>query len=105
MTALWSLRIASMLEGISYLVLLFIAMPMKYLAGQPSWVTWAGRVHGGLFVLLALALVVCASARKWELGRSLRVIGMALVPFGAFVLDREFVRDLREDSTLTPRIS
>lgn len=105
MTALWSLRIASMLEGISYLVLLFIAMPMKYLAGQPHWVSWAGRVHGGLFVLLALALVVCATARKWDLGRALRVIGMALVPFGAFFLDREFARDLRDGETLAPRPS
>ena len=85
MTALWTLRIASMLEGISYLVLLFIAMPMKYLAGQPQWVSWAGRVHGGLFVLLALALIVCASSRKWEMGRSLRVIGMALVLISHFV--------------------
>lgn len=105
MTALWSLRIASLLEGISYLVLLFIAMPMKYLAGQPQWVSWAGRIHGALFVLLVLALVVCASSRKWELGRSLRVMGMALVPFGAFVLDREFVRDLRDDAALAPGAS
>jgi integral membrane protein len=105
MTALWSLRIASMLEGISYLVLLFIAMPMKYVAGQPQWVSWAGRVHGGLFVALVLALVICASARKWDFGRSLRVLGMALVPFGAFVLDREFVRDLRSDEALSPRPS
>lgn len=103
MTPLWSLRIASMLEGISYLVLLFVAMPMKYLAGQPQWVSWAGRVHGGLFIALALALVACANSRKWDLGRSLRVLGMALVPFGAFVLDREFARDLQAGESLAPR--
>ena len=104
MTALWHLRIASMLEGISYLVLLFIAMPIKYLAGDPRWVSWAGRVHGGLFVLLVLALLRCASARKWDMGRSLRVIGMALVPFGAFFLDRDFASDLRDDeSALAPK--
>lgn len=103
MTALWHLRIASMLEGISYLVLLFVAMPIKYLAGDPRWVSWAGRVHGGLFILLALALMRCASARGWAMPRSLRVIGMALVPFGAFVLDREFARELRDDTAVAPQ--
>jgi integral membrane protein len=103
MTALWHLRIASMLEGISFLVLLFIAMPMKYLAGEPQWVSWAGRVHGGLFIVLALALMRCASARGWNMSRSLRVIGMALVPFGAFFLDREFASELRHDATVAPQ--
>lgn len=103
MTALWHLRIASMLEGISYLVLLFIAMPIKYLAGDPRWVSWAGRVHGGLFILLALALIRCATARGWDMPRALRVIGMALVPFGAFFLDREFARELRDDAAVAPQ--
>lgn len=103
MTALWHLRIASMLEGISFLVLLFIAMPMKYLAGDPRWVSWAGRVHGGLFIVLAFALMRCASARGWTMSRALRVIGMALVPFGAFFLDREFASELRDDTALAPR--
>jgi integral membrane protein len=98
MTALWFLRIASMLEGISYLFLLFVAMPMKYLAGEPLWVRWAGRVHGGLFVLLVVALVAGASARSWPVARSLRVVGMALVPFGAFFLDREFASELRGET-------
>jgi integral membrane protein len=94
-----------MLEGISYLFLLFVAMPIKYLAGDPRWVSWAGRVHGGLFILLVFALLRCASARSWPLPRSLRVLGMALVPFGAFFLDREFVQELREDGAVTPEPS
>ena len=106
MTALWHLRIASMLEGLSYLVLLFIAMPLKYLAADPRWVSWAGRVHGGLFILLALVLFRCARLRNWELQRALHVIGLALVPFGAFFLDREFARDLRQDEqVVAPRTS
>ena len=103
MTALWHLRIASMLEGISFLILLFIAMPMKYVAGNPHWVSWAGRVHGGLFIVLAVALMRCASARGWTMSRALRVIGMALVPFGAFFLDREFASELRDDAAVTPQ--
>ena len=102
MTPLWHLRIASMLEGISYLFLLFVAMPMKYAAGQPLWVSWAGRVHGGLFVLLLLVLLRCALARGWNMQQALRVLGFALVPFGAFFLDREFARELRTDPALAP---
>ena len=94
MTALWLLRLASMLEGISYLILLFVAMPLKYLASDPRWVSWAGRVHGGLFIVLVIALFRCAEAREWPRKRALRVLGLALVPFGAFVLDREFSREL-----------
>ena len=100
MIPLWHLRIASMLEGISYLFLLFVAMPMKYAAGQPLWVSWAGRVHGGLFILLVLALLRCARTRGWNLQQGLRVLGYALVPFGAFVLDRELARELRTDDAL-----
>lgn len=103
MRPLWHLRIASMLEGISYLFLLFVAMPMKYAAGKPLWVSWAGRVHGGLFVLLALVLLRCTLARGWNMQRALRVVGFALVPFGAFFLDREFARELRTDSALAPK--
>jgi integral membrane protein len=99
MNALWVLRLASMLEGISFLLLLFVAMPLKYLAHDPRWVSWAGRVHGGLFILLAVALFRCAEARSWAPRRALRVLGLAVVPFGAFVLDREFARELRETTT------
>lgn len=102
---LWHLRLASMLEGISFLVLLFVAMPLKYLAGEPQWVSYAGRVHGGLFILLVLALARCSGARGWPTRRSLRVLGLAVVPFGAFVLDREFSRELRIDDTVAPRAS
>jgi integral membrane protein len=105
MNALSHLRIASMLEGISYLFLLFVAMPMKYVAGAPEWVKWAGRVHGGLFVLLVLVLARCALSRSWNLSRSLRVMGFALVPFGAFVLDREFARELGGGEAVTPEPS
>ena len=101
MSELKHLRISSMLEGISFLVLLFIAMPLKYIAGEPQWVSWAGRVHGGLFIVLVFTLIRCTGARQWSTGRALRVLGLALVPFGAFVLDREFARDLQADASVT----
>ena len=56
MTALRQLRLVAFLEGSSFLVLLFIAMPLKYLAGLPLAVRVAGSVHGLLFLVFLAAL-------------------------------------------------
>ena len=52
------LRILSLTEGCSTLILFFIAMPMKYLMDMPGAVSWPGRIHGGLFVLLVVFALV-----------------------------------------------
>ncbi len=87
------LRSVASLEGISYLVLLFVAMPLKYFAGLPLAVRIVGSLHGALFVwggLLALRAIL-ERGKSWRWGW--KVLGAALVPFGTFFLDRE----LRED--------
>ena len=95
MTALRQFRIAALLEGWSYLVLLFIAMPLKYAAGLPFAVRIAGSVHGFLFVTFMLALYRVTVARKWPLRRALRGFLYSLAPFGVFVFDRSLVREER----------
>ncbi|MEM7181475.1 MAG: DUF3817 domain-containing protein [Spirochaetota bacterium] len=81
------LRILSLTEGVSTLILFLIAMPLKYLAGYPLAVTIVGSLHGGLFVLLivlaALAIV------KVPIGLPLGIATMvaAVVPGGPFVVD------------------
>jgi integral membrane protein len=95
MSELTQLRVASMAEGVSYVVLLFIAMPLKYVAHDPSWVAFVGRVHGVLFVALVFALARCASARDWGGKRSAVVMLAALVPFGAFWLEPKFAAEAR----------
>ena len=57
-TELGRFRIVSLLEGLSYLVLVGVAMPMKYIGGDTSAVPMFGRIHGGLFVLFCLALAM-----------------------------------------------
>lgn len=87
-------RLIALLEGVSFLVLLGIAMPLKYLAGMPLAVRVVGLAHGLLFVAyvgLALALLV---RRQWTPWRAAEALGLSLVPFGTFVLDRSLKAEL-----------
>ena len=69
LTPLTRLRIAALLEGVSFLVLLGVAMPLKYYADYPMAVTVVGTVHGVLFLLFALAVLnVSARLRWWSSG-------------------------------------
>jgi len=88
-TAIGRLRVISMLEGISFLVLLGVAMPLKYAAGLPEAVRIVGWAHGVFFVLFILALGDAQAAGRWPLSRSLGAFIAAVVPFGAFVLERK----------------
>ena len=67
-TPIGRLRLVGILEGISFLVLLGIAMPLKYLAGQPEAVKVVGWAHGALFVLYVGAVMQAALAHGWGVG-------------------------------------
>jgi len=102
-SALGRFRAVSLLEGLSYLVLLGYAMPLKYVWGDPTWVRWTGRVHGALFVVFVLALMQATRARGWTPGKATRAFGLSLVPFGAFVLERELAEEARLSDAGTGR--
>ncbi|MCF2488503.1 DUF3817 domain-containing protein [Dyadobacter sp. CY347] len=91
-SALGRLRIIAFLEGISYLVLLGIAMPLKYLAGLPQAVRIVGMAHGVLFVLFVVLLVQVATERSWSFKKSLLAFISSLVPFGTFYADAKWFR-------------
>jgi integral membrane protein len=86
------LRILGFVEGISTLVLFFVAMPLKYLAGMPIAVTIAGSVHGALF--LGFVAMLLAGHVRVPIPRPLVVAGLigAVVPFGPFVVDGRLAR-------------
>lgn len=86
------LRILALVEGLSFLVLLLIAMPLKYLAGMPLAVKVVGWAHGGLFVALCVVLVWTMIVARWPMGRGALVFVAALVPFGPFLLDGRMKR-------------
>lgn len=96
-TSLGRFRLIAITEGISYLFLLLVAMPLKYLAGMPEVVKYAGWVHGLLFVLFMIALLEVTVKRKWTLLKAARGFISSLIPFGTFVFDRE----LRKEAGLT----
>jgi len=82
------LRLLTQWEGISLLVLLFVAMPLKYAADMPLAVRVVGMLHGILFIAVVVLLLVTMRSAKWTLGRGALVFVGALVPFGPFLLDR-----------------
>lgn len=87
------LRAVGFAEGVSYLLLLGVAMPLKYLAGLPAMVHYVGWAHGLLFVLYVAAVGLAAYAHRWPLGRVAKALVASLLPFGPFVLDREWRRE------------
>ncbi len=87
------LRAAAFLEGSSYLLLLFVAMPLKYLAGQPIAVRLAGSVHGLLFLALALLGWQVFRTRGKPLSWGVRLAVLSVIPFGTYFLDRELGED------------
>jgi integral membrane protein len=80
-------RFIAVLEGISFIVLLFIAMPLKYLAGLPLAVKYVGWSHGVLFVFYMLLLLQVWFTYKWKFGKVIWAVFASLLPFGTFVLD------------------
>jgi len=81
------------LEGVSFLVLLGIAMPLKYFFGIPMAVTIVGALHGLLFVLYVLAIVYATIALRWKFGRAAGAFLAAFLPFGPFVFDARLRKD------------
>lgn len=85
--ALRRFRLIGFAEGISFLLLLGIAMPLKYLAGEPRPVTWVGWAHGALFVAYVVAVGQAAFAARWNVVRIGAALFASLVPFGPFLFD------------------
>jgi integral membrane protein len=82
-------RTIAFLEGISFILLLFIAMPLKYFFDTPGPVRWLGTVHGILFVLFGILLLIVWRQYKWSFGKAAFAFFCSLVPFGTFYLDRK----------------
>lgn len=85
--AIHRLRVIALTEGVSFLVLLFIAMPMKYFAHMDWAVQIVGWIHGILFIVFCFALLAAMMAARWHIGRAAMVFIAALLPFGPFIID------------------
>ena len=95
-TAFSRFRIISIIEGISYLLLLFVAMPIKYIGDNPYPVKIVGMGHGVLFILFVLVLFAAQIKYKWDKGIVLQLFVYSLLPFG-FLLIEKVIKTLKKE--------
>lgn len=76
------------LEGYSYLALLLIAMPLKYMADMPLAVRIAGSIHGALFVAFVIIIFIMLRKKILTLENAIYAFMLSLIPFGTFFLKK-----------------
>lgn len=79
------------LEGISLLLLLFFAMPMKYWAGNEIYVKTIGMAHGVLFVLYIVLAIFMKFTQKWSMKKFLLICLASIIPFGTFYVEKKIL--------------
>ncbi|APY07104.1 hypothetical protein BWZ20_01755 [Winogradskyella sp. J14-2] len=85
-------RIVALLEGVSYILLLFLATPLKYFANDPKYVKILGMPHGLLFIAYVVMAVLMSKNMKWN-SRTLWIILLAaIIPFGTFYIDKKYLK-------------
>ena len=85
-------RITALLEGVSYILLLFIAVPIKYLFNDPRFVKLLGMPHGILFIGYIILSVIGKNNFKWSYLEFFIVSAASLIPFGTFYVDKKYLR-------------
>lgn len=94
-------RCVAIAEGLSYLLLLGWAMPLKYVYGQPKAVQIVGAIHGGLFLLYILTILLAGRQGRWSWARMVEAFIASLLPFGPFYLEYKYQAEFagNRDST------
>ena len=86
-------KIIALLEGISLLLLLFFAMPMKYIYEQPIFVKTIGMAHGLLFIAYVLLAIMLKIEEKWDLKKFALICIASVLPFGTFYIENKYFRN------------
>ena len=84
-------RLVAFLEGISYILLLFIATPVKYLAEDPKYVKLLGMPHGLLFIGYLILAFMFRNESNWNKSQFASVLIASIIPFGTFYVDRKYL--------------
>lgn len=96
-THIGRLRILALLEGISLLALIFIAMPLKYFFKFPHATQDIGMAHGVLFIFYVVLALVVASEQQWKFfSTTWKVLLASFIPFGTFYIDKKILRAAEE---------
>lgn len=89
-------RVVALLEGVSYVLLLGVAMPLKYWAGIPVAVRIVGSLHGALFVAYGICAGLLWLRGQWTLSRAAAAMGVSVVPLATFFFDRSIRAELAQ---------
>ncbi|HEU0137625.1 MAG TPA: DUF3817 domain-containing protein [Flavobacterium sp.] len=84
-------KFVALLEGLSLLLLLFFAMPMKYMYGQPEYVKGIGMAHGVLFIGYIIMAIILKFTADWKWGKFLFICAASIIPFGTFYVERKLL--------------
>lgn len=90
------LRVTGFAEAASWLLLLGIAMPLKYIWHKPEAVKMVGWIHGVLFMLYMSLAVVVAIDRKWKFSKLMNAFISAIIPFGTYFFDARLKSEQKE---------
>ncbi|MGE6395268.1 DUF3817 domain-containing protein [Chryseobacterium scophthalmum] len=94
-TKIGCLRIIAILEGISLLTLVFIAVPLKYGFDDPAFVKMMGPIHGSLFLLFLFNTLSVGIEQNWKFKETTwKVLLACIIPFGTFYIDRKILSKL-----------
>ncbi len=93
--ALWAKRFRwiSLIEGISFLVLLGIAMPLKYIFDLPLMVKYVGWAHGILFIIYIYVVFPTAHKLNWNFSRTFLALVASILPFGPYIFNKNLKKD------------
>lgn len=95
MSLLKIFRIIALLEGLSYVLLLFIAVPVKYLNNDPSYVKMLGMPHGLLFMGYVALAIVLRTDNQWIKNNFFMVLMASVIPFGTFVVEKKLNKTIQ----------
>ena len=87
-------RLTAFLEGVSYILLIFIAVPIKYLLNEAVYVKILGMPHGVLFILYIVFSIIAKIKYNWNFRKFLVISLASLVPFGTFYIDKKYLTKL-----------
>ena len=85
-------RVVAFLEGVSYILLLFIAVPIKYWGGNEQWVKLLGMPHGIFFMAYIVLAYLVKDEEHWSKPEFFIVLVASVIPFGTFYVDKKFLR-------------
>ena len=86
-------RLISVLEGLSYILLLFFAVPMKYLGENEFFVKALGMPHGILFIGYIILAIMIKYELEWKSKTFFIVLVASIIPFGTFYIDKKYLRN------------